>query len=58
MVNDPAQRQHFAAANRALIREQFSWRAVAQRYEGIFQQAERDTRRSEPPARRRVGTGK
>jgi glycosyltransferase involved in cell wall biosynthesis len=36
---NPALRWRFAAANRGLTREQFSWRAVARRYEAIFQHA-------------------
>jgi glycosyltransferase involved in cell wall biosynthesis len=39
LAEHPAQRERFAAANRVLVRERFSWRAVAQRYESIFQQA-------------------
>jgi glycosyltransferase involved in cell wall biosynthesis len=39
LADDPAQRQRFAAANRTLVRERFSWRAVAIRYESIFEQA-------------------
>jgi glycogen(starch) synthase len=39
LAHDPGQRLRFAAANRALTRERFSWRAVALRYEAIFQQA-------------------
>jgi glycosyltransferase involved in cell wall biosynthesis len=36
---NPALRWRFAAVNRGLTREQFSWRAVARRYEAIFQHA-------------------
>ena len=39
LVSNPALRRRFAVANRELAREQFSWRAVARRYEAIFQQA-------------------
>jgi glycogen(starch) synthase len=58
LAEDPAQRLRFAAANRALTRERFSWRAVALRYEAIFQQATgqcapeagRDSAPLDPPA--------
>ncbi len=36
---NPALRQRFGAANRALARERYSWRSVARGYEAIFQQA-------------------
>ncbi len=39
LAHDPAQRERFAAANRALAPERFSWRAVARRYEAIFEDA-------------------
>jgi glycogen(starch) synthase len=35
-------RERFAAANRVLTREQFSWSAVARRYEAIFNESLRD----------------
>ena len=37
LARNPALRQRFAAANRAQAHQQFSWRAVARRYEQIFQ---------------------
>jgi glycosyltransferase involved in cell wall biosynthesis len=37
LARNPALRERFAAANRALAHQQFSWRAVARRYELIFQ---------------------
>jgi glycosyltransferase involved in cell wall biosynthesis len=39
LARNPALRERFAAANRTLAQQQFSWRAVARRYEAIFQQA-------------------
>jgi glycosyltransferase involved in cell wall biosynthesis len=39
LASNPALRGRFAAVNRELAREQFSWRAVARRYEAIFRQA-------------------
>ncbi|HLF10681.1 MAG TPA: glycosyltransferase family 4 protein [Gammaproteobacteria bacterium] len=36
LARDPAQRQRFAAANRALVRDRFSWQTVARQYEAIF----------------------
>jgi glycosyltransferase involved in cell wall biosynthesis len=40
LVRDPAQRQRFGAANLALVRDRFSWRTVARKYEAIFQEAQ------------------
>jgi glycogen synthase len=40
LVRDPAQRQRFGAANRALARDRFSWQAVARQYEAIFQETQ------------------
>ncbi len=34
-----AQRERFAAANRRLVRERFSWHSIARQYESIFEQS-------------------
>src|SRR5665213_2727437 len=39
LARNPALRERFAAANRALAHRHFSWRAVARQYEAIFQRA-------------------
>lgn len=39
LADNPAQRERFGAANRALVAERYSWRLVAKRYEAIFSQA-------------------
>lgn len=39
LADAPALRHSFAVANRWAVRERFSWRAVAQRYERIFSNA-------------------
>ncbi|HEY2418648.1 MAG TPA: glycosyltransferase family 4 protein [Steroidobacteraceae bacterium] len=39
LARNPALRERFAAANRALAHQHFSWRAVARQYEAIFQRA-------------------
>lgn len=39
LARNPALRQRFAAANLKLSQQHFSWRAVARRYEAIFQRA-------------------
>lgn len=39
LAGDIALRRQFAAANHELVREQYSWRAVARRYEELFQAA-------------------
>jgi glycogen synthase len=39
LIHDRPQRERFAAANRRLTRERFSWRAVARRYETIFSES-------------------
>jgi glycosyltransferase involved in cell wall biosynthesis len=39
LAEDPAERERFSAANRALVRERFSWRSTARQYERVFEQA-------------------
>jgi glycosyltransferase involved in cell wall biosynthesis len=39
LADDPAQRERFAAANRRLVAERYTWRLAAKRYEAIFSQA-------------------
>jgi glycosyltransferase involved in cell wall biosynthesis len=39
LARDPAQRERFAAANRRLVRERFSWHSIARQYESIFEQS-------------------
>jgi glycogen(starch) synthase len=36
LAQDPSQRQRFAAANRRLVQERFSWDSIARQYESIF----------------------
>ena len=60
LAANPLLRERFAAANRILTREQFSWSAAARRYEAIFNEllgdhtSERDrsaARSQQPPSR-------
>jgi glycosyltransferase involved in cell wall biosynthesis len=39
LANEPERRRRFARTNRALVRQRFSWREVARRYEAIFAEA-------------------
>jgi glycogen synthase len=39
LARDPAQRERFAAANRHLVRERFSWHSIARQYESIFEKS-------------------
>jgi glycosyltransferase involved in cell wall biosynthesis len=39
LARDRAQRERFAAANRRLVRERFSWHSIARQYENIFEQS-------------------
>jgi glycosyltransferase involved in cell wall biosynthesis len=39
LAQDPALRERFAAANRRLVRERFSWHAIARQYESIFEES-------------------
>ena len=39
LAHDAARRERFTVTNRALARERFSWRSVAEAYQGIFQDA-------------------
>jgi glycogen synthase len=39
LAADPAQRERFAAANRRLARERYSWRDVARQYAAIFDES-------------------
>lgn len=39
LAHDAARRERFTIANRLLARERFTWRAVAEAYQGIFQDA-------------------
>jgi glycosyltransferase involved in cell wall biosynthesis len=39
LARDPAQRQRFAAANRLLVRERFSWNSIARQYESLFERS-------------------
>jgi glycosyltransferase involved in cell wall biosynthesis len=60
LAGSPLLRQRFAAANRILTRERFSWNAVARRYEAIFNESlsghtserDRSAARSQQPPRR------
>jgi glycosyltransferase involved in cell wall biosynthesis len=51
LAANPLLRERFAAANRILTREEFSWSAVARRYEAIFNEllGDRSTARSQQP---------
>lgn len=49
LAHDAARRERFTAANRVLARERFSWRSVAEAYQGIFQDA---VERWQPESRR------
>jgi glycosyltransferase involved in cell wall biosynthesis len=51
LAHDAARRERFTVANRALARERFSWRSVAEAYQGIFQ----DAVQRWPPESRRHG---
>jgi glycogen(starch) synthase len=52
LARDPAQRERFAAANRQLVRERFSWQSIARQYESIFEKS------LNPPATTDFGTGR
>jgi glycosyltransferase involved in cell wall biosynthesis len=49
LAHDAARRERFTVANRALARDRFSWRTVAEAYQGIFQDA---VERWQPESRR------
>ncbi|MGE5193086.1 MAG: glycosyltransferase family 4 protein [Deltaproteobacteria bacterium] len=49
LAHDAARRERFTVANRALARDRFSWRSVAEAYQGIFQDA---VERWQPESRR------
>jgi glycosyltransferase involved in cell wall biosynthesis len=49
LSHDPARRERFTVANRALARDRFSWRSVAEAYQRIFQDA---VERWKPESRR------
>jgi glycosyltransferase involved in cell wall biosynthesis len=39
LARDPALRERFAAANRRLVRERFSWHSIARQYESLFEKS-------------------
>lgn len=49
LAHDDARRERFTVTNRALARDRFSWRSVAEAYQGIFQDA---VERWQPESRR------
>lgn len=49
LAHDPARRERFTDTNRALARDRFSWRSVAEAYQGIFRDA---VERWQPESRR------